>query len=170
MTNSRIPSDGIYKHRKNRSKSDPSYEKDLFDAIKHLLKDARARRDIRLVHRTNRNTKRTTHGNYIEKDTSIVDLMRVFLSDEKIYELHLVPQDLMFIRKSYESYSGNITFSTLYKSFKEIKSKKFRNRFPSISFEKLAIALKKNHKMTVDAEILEDDYDVIQNFFRIFKK
>ncbi|MBE0700912.1 MAG: hypothetical protein IH571_04425 [Acholeplasmataceae bacterium] len=170
MTNSPIPSKGAYKPRKNRSKNDPSYEKDLFDAIEHLLKDARVRRDIRLVHRTNRNTKRTTHGNCIEKDTSIVDLMRVFLSDKLLYELHYVPQDLMFIRKSYESYSGTITFSTLYKSFKEIKSKEFKKRFPSITFENLAIALQQNHKMVVDAETLEEDYDVIQKFFRIFKK
>jgi hypothetical protein len=169
MTNPPIPSKGAYKPRKNRSKNDPSYEKDLFHAITHLLIHAREKRNIRLVHRTNRNAHRTTNANYIEKDTSIVDLMRVFLSDTLIYEHHHVPQDLMFIRKFYRSYSGSITFSTLYSSFRNMKSKTFKKRFPNITFQNIALDLKQYHNMSVDVETLEQDYDIVQLFFQTFK-
>ena len=168
MSNPPISSKGAYKPRHNRSKNDPSYEMDLFHAIEHLFKHARETRDIRLVHRTNRNAKRTTHANCIEKDTSIVELMRIFLSEPIIYEMHHVPQDLMFIRKFYKSYAGTITFSTLYMSFRDLKSQAFKKSFSTITFQNLAIALQQNHDMSVDAIELEKEYDDIQLFFKTF--
>lgn len=164
-----IPSHQILKFRKNRSKNDPAYEKDLFDAIEHLLLHARMKRDIQLMHRTNRNSNRKTHQNRIEKETSIVNLMRSFILDSSLYEIYHVPQDLMFLRKFYKIYSGSITFSTLYTSFRNLKFKNFKKRFPSITFENLAISLQTNHNMSVDAQSLEDDYDIIQNFIQIFR-
>jgi hypothetical protein len=50
-----------------------------------------------------------------------------------------------------------------------MKSKTFKKRFPNITFQNIALALQQYHNMSVDAETLEQDYDIVQLFFQTFK-
>jgi hypothetical protein len=166
--NNPISTKNAYKHIKHQSKNSPGYESNLFLAIVHLFLYAYARRDIELKHRSNRNSKRQTNKNMLLKSTSIVELMRDFLSKKYLYNTYTKPQDLMFFRKSYREYVGPIKFSTLYSSFKELNSPAFQKKFPTITFTNLARDLQTQMGFTLTGQKLSQDYDAIILFINTF--
>lgn len=164
MTTPTMPFKSTYKPRKNRSKSDSTYENDLFNIIKQLLEYAYTKRNFKLNHRSNRNSKRNTNLNIEVHDTSIIDLMKEFLLKKDLFETYNVPQDLKFYRKFYNSYTGTIKFSTLYTSFRDLTTKTFQTKFPNINFESLFLVLQGSIGLPLSTEILKKDYEIIQEF------
>lgn len=164
MTTPTMPFKSTYKPRKNRSKNDSTYENDLFTIIEQLLKYAYTKRNFKLNHRSNRNSKRNTNLNKEVYDISIIDLMKEFLLKKDLYETHCVPQDLNFFRKFHKSYAGSITFSTLYTSFRDLKTKKFIKKFPSITLSNLSLSLSKQLGFVITDQMLNNDYETIKDF------
>jgi len=163
-----ISSKDAYKNNTHRSKNDPLYESDLFMAMEHLFIYVYTKRAMKLKHRSNRSTHRKTNLNLDIKDTTIIELMRDFLLKKDLAETYSVPQDLKFFRKFHKSYTGSITFSTLYTSFHNLKTKKFIQKFPSVTFNNLSLSLQKRLGIVVTENILNDDYDTIKDFLRTF--
>ena len=162
--NKPIPSKGAYKPRKNRSKNDLTYEKDLFEALEHLLICAYRRKTIEIKHQTNRDTRRKTHQNLVIQNTSVIDLMHDFLSKKYPSDIYCVPLELKFFRKCYKDYGGSITFATLYSSFKSLDTKTFQKRFSNITFKKLALAIQARLGTKLTEHMLIDDYNTIRVF------
>lgn len=168
MTNPPIPSKGAYKPRKNQSKNSPSYESNLLLAIVHLFNHVYVRRDIELRHRSNRDTKRKTNQNKVINQTTIIELMREFILKKDLSETYNVPQDLKFFRKFYKSYTGSISFSTLYSSFRDLKSEEFMKKFPGITLSDLSLSLSKQLGTDITEQMLNDDYETIKDFVSTF--
>lgn len=168
MTNPPIPSKGAYRNTTHSSKNDAFYQIDRFDALEQLFKYAYTKRDIELRHRSNRNTKRKTNQNKVVNQVTIIELMREFVLKKDLSEAYNVPQDLKFFRKFHKSYAGSVTFSTLYTSFRDLKSKEFMKKFPAITLNNLSLSLSKQLGIVITAQMLNDDYETIKDFLSTF--
>lgn len=168
MSQGNISSKGAYRNTTHSSKNDPFYQLDRFNAIEQLFKYTYTKRDIELRHRSNRNTKRKTNQNKVVNQVTIIELMREFVLKKDLSEAYNVPQDLKFFRKFYKSYTGSITFSTLYTSFRDMKLKEFMKKFPNITFNNLSLSLSKQLGTDITEQMLNDDYETIKDFLSTF--
>ena len=168
MSQGNISSKGAYRNTKHSNKNDPFYQYDRKNALEQLFKYAYTKRDIELRHRSNRNTKRKTNQNKVVNQVTIIELMRDFVLKKDLSEAYNVPQDLKFFRKFYKSYTGSIRFSTLYTSFRDLKSKEFMKKFPNITFNNLSSSLSKQLGIVITAQMLNDDYETIKDFLSKF--
>ena len=168
MSQGNISSKGAYRNTKHSSKNDPFYQLDRFNALEQLFKYAYTKRDIELRHQSNRNTKRKTNQNKVVNQITIIELMREFILKKDLSETYNVPQDLKFFRKFHKSYAGSITFSTLYTSFRDLKSKEFMKKFPNITFNNLSLSLSKQLGIVITEQMLNDDYETIKYFLSTF--
>lgn len=170
MASINIKTNVPYPRRKNRSKNQDQYESSLLHCFEHLFMYVRAKRDIELIHRKNRNRARNTNQNTIISATTIIDLMNDFLSKKGFMETYFVPQDLLFIRKFHRTYyDQSIKLTTLYSSFKSLNTTKFQKLYPAITFNTIAAGISVSHGIPVTSKELIRDYDTIVTFLSAYR-
>jgi hypothetical protein len=154
--------------RSHRSKNDPDYESDILTMLVEFFMYARTHAKFILKHRIHRNPKRKKFLNY-EVEKTPIELMEDFISKKVSLEAYSIPENLMIIRKFYNSSSQLITFSTFYNAFKRLGDTLFTNKFPNITFESIAEILNSIHSKVTDIDI-HSNHKTILDFYNLYRK
>lgn len=156
---------------KYRTVSDPTYIDDLYACICKLFICAREKRNIKLKHRTNRSSSRTTNQNKDIQGITIIDLMNEFLAKKDFRDTYSFPKQSLFMKEFFRSQCSNynVSYDSFYYDFKRINDAEFIKRYKKLTFSQIALGINSLTGGKETAETVESDYRTINLFYQLYR-